>query len=99
MEVMKKWNGLARDPESAAFRDYRASFNGRRDHHGTMWESRYRVRVKDTGEFGMMMAESGYVDANPVNAGMAVWPSHSPGWATQRPPASSTSSGRCLPTV
>lgn len=93
---MKKWNGLARDPESAAFRDYRASFlrrmwnasefmktlkqrytmsfNGRRDHHGTMWESRYRVRVKDPGEFGMMMAESGYVDANPVNAGMAVWP-------------------------
>ena len=118
---MKKWNGLAGDPESAAFRDYRASFlrrmwnasefmktlkqrytmsfNGRRDHHGTMWESRYRVRVKDPGEFGMMMAESGYVDANPVNAGMAVWPSHSPGWATQRPPASSTSSGRCLPTV
>lgn len=95
-EVMKKWNELSRDTESAAFRDYRASFlrrmwnasefmktlkqhytmsfNGRRDHYGTMWESRYRVRVKDPGEFGMMMAESGYVDANPVNAGIAVWP-------------------------
>ena len=23
------------------------SFNARRDHHGTMWESPYRVRVKD----------------------------------------------------
>ena len=53
---------------------YTMSFNGRRDHHGTMWESRYRVRVKDPGECGMMMAESGYVDANPVNAGVADWP-------------------------
>jgi hypothetical protein len=44
------------------------SFNGRRDHHGTMWESRYRVRVKDPAECGMMLAESGYVDANSVNA-------------------------------
>ena len=35
-----------------------------------MWESRYRVRVKDPGEFGMMMAESGYIDANPVNVGI-----------------------------
>ena len=47
---------------------YTMSFNGRRDHHGTMWESRYRVRVKDPAECGMMLAESGYVDANPVNA-------------------------------
>lgn len=43
------------------------------DHHGTMWESRCRVRVKDPGEIGMMMAESGYVDANPINAGLAEW--------------------------
>lgn len=50
------------------------SFNGRRDHHGTMWESRYRVRVKDPAECGMMLAESGYVDANPVNAGIVDWP-------------------------
>ena len=50
------------------------SFNGRHDHHGTMWDSRYRVRVKDPGEFGMMMTECAYVDANPVNAGMADWP-------------------------
>jgi len=50
------------------------SINGRRDHHGTMWESRYRVRVKNPGEFGMMMAESGYVDANPVNVGIVGWP-------------------------
>ena len=53
---------------------YTMSFNGRRGHHGTMWESRYRVRVRDPGECGMMLAESGYVDANPVNAGMADWP-------------------------
>ena len=95
-QVMKRWNELAKDPDSASFRRYRKSFlrrmwnasefmktlkqhytmsfNGRRDHHGTMWESRYRVRVKDPGELGMMMAESGYVDANPVNAGIVVWP-------------------------
>jgi REP element-mobilizing transposase RayT len=88
--VMKKWNELAKRPDSPSFRRYRASFlrrmwnasefmktlkqrytmsfNGRRDHHGTMWESRYRVRVKDPAECGMMLAESGYVDANPVNA-------------------------------
>ena len=46
------------------------SFSARRDHHGTMWESCYRVRVKDPAECGMMLAESGYVDANPVNAGI-----------------------------
>ena len=94
--VMKKWNELAREPGSSAFRRYRESFlrrmwsasefmktlkqhytmsfNGRRGHHGTMWESRYRVRVKDPGEFGVMMAESGYVDANPVNARLVDWP-------------------------
>ena len=53
---------------------YTMSFNGRRDHHGTMLESRYRVRVKDPAECGMMLAESGYVDANPVNAGIVDWP-------------------------
>ena len=53
---------------------YTMAFNGRRDHHGTMWESRYRVRVKDPAECGMMLAESGYVDANPVNAGIVDWP-------------------------
>src|SRR5574344_2037223 len=90
--VLKKWNELAKHPDSPSFRRYRASFlrrmwnasefmktlkqrytmsfNGRRDHHGTMWESRYRVRVKDPAECGMMLAESGYVDANPVNAGI-----------------------------
>ena len=94
--VMKKWNELAGEPGSSAFRRYRESFlrrmwsasefmktlkqhytmsfNGRRGHHGTMWESRYRVRVKDPGEFGVMMAESGYVDANPVNARLVDWP-------------------------
>ena len=95
-QVMKKWNELAKRPDSPSFRRYRASFlrrmwnasefmktlkqhytmsfNGRRDHHGTMWESRYRVRVKDPAECGMMLAESGYVDANPVNAGIVDWP-------------------------
>jgi len=95
-QVMKKWNELAKSPDSPEFRRYRRSFlrrmwnagefmktlkqhytmsyNGRRNHHGTMWESRYRVRVKDPGEVGTMLAESGYVDANPVNAGIVDWP-------------------------
>ena len=95
-QVMKRWNELAKRPDSSSFRRYRKSFlkrmwnasefmktlkqhytmsfNARRDHHGTMWESRYRVRVKDPGELGMMMAESGYIDANPVNAGIVGWP-------------------------
>jgi len=86
-QVMKKWNELAKRPDSPSFRRYRASFlrrmwnasefmktlkqhytmsfNGRRGHYGTMWESRYRVRVRNPGECGMMLAESGYVDANP----------------------------------
>ena len=49
------------------------SFNGRRDHYGTMWELRYRVRVKGPAECGMMLAESCYVDANSVNAGIVCW--------------------------
>lgn len=53
---------------------YTMSYNGRRNRHGTMWESRYRVRVKDPGEAGTMLAESGYVDANPVNAGIVDCP-------------------------
>lgn len=74
-QVMKKWNELAKSPDSAAFRRYRRSFlrrmwnasefmktlkqhytmsfNGRRGHYDTMWESRYRARVKDPGECGV----------------------------------------------
>jgi len=45
------------------------SFNGRRDHGGTMWESRFRVRVCEPEEIGVLLKWSGYVDANPVKAG------------------------------
>lgn len=45
------------------------SFNGRRTHYGTLWETRYRVRmskplVKDMSE------QLAYVDCNPFEAGM-----------------------------
>ena len=97
--VMKKWNELAREPGSSAFRRYRESFlrrmwsasefmktlkqhytmsfNGRRGHHGTMWESRYRVRVKDPGEFGVMMAGSD--PRSPRFAGSRIHSVFSPG--------------------
>jgi len=50
------------------------SFNGRRDHSGTMWESRFRVRVCEPEEIGVLLKWSGYVDANPVKAGLVDWP-------------------------
>lgn len=50
------------------------SFNGRRDHGGTMWESRFRVRVCEPEEIGVLLKWSGYVDANPVKAGIVEWP-------------------------
>jgi len=50
------------------------SFNGRRDHSGTMWESRFCVRACGPEEIGVLLKWSGYVDANPVKAGLADWP-------------------------
>ena len=69
-QVMKKWNELAKIPDSPAFRRYRKSFlrrmwnasefmktlkqrytmsfNGRRDHHGTMWEPKSPAYLRTT---------------------------------------------------
>ena len=49
------------------------SYNGRRDHHGTMWEGRYSDRSHSPEET-VMWRTSAYIDANPVNAGIASRP-------------------------
>lgn len=49
------------------------SYNGRREHHGTMWEGRYHERNHIPDETAMWHT-SGYVDANPVKAGLVDWP-------------------------
>lgn len=45
------------------------SFNGRREHFGTMFEGRYRDR-NHRPEQPVMWKTSAYVDVNPVNAGL-----------------------------
>lgn len=45
------------------------SYNGRREHFGTMWEGRYHERNHKPEESAMWKT-SGYVDANPVKAGI-----------------------------
>ena len=50
------------------------SFNGRHGHVGTMWESRFLARVCEPEEIGVLLKWSGYIDANPVKAGLAAWP-------------------------
>ena len=49
------------------------SYNGRREHAGTMWEGRYHDRNHPPQE-PVMWRTSAYVDANPVRAGMVGWP-------------------------
>ena len=49
------------------------SYNGRHDHHGTMWEGRYAERNHGV-EVRAMRKTAAYIDANPVNAGLADWP-------------------------
>ena len=49
------------------------SYNGRREHAGTMWEGRYHDR-NHLPEEPVMWRTSAYVDANPVRAGMVSWP-------------------------
>ena len=49
------------------------SFNERREHTGTMWEGRCHMRVHRPDAFGMggeAMLTAGYIDANPVKAGI-----------------------------
>ncbi|MBR1586921.1 MAG: hypothetical protein IJ658_01220 [Kiritimatiellae bacterium] len=45
------------------------SYNGRRDHHGTMWEGRYSDR-SHAPEATVMWKTAAYIDANPVHAGI-----------------------------
>ena len=49
------------------------SYNGRRDHKGTMWEGRYHDRNHKPDE-ATMWRTAGYIDANPVKAGETQWP-------------------------
>ena len=49
------------------------SYNGRREHVGTMWEGRYHDRNHPPEE-PVMWRTAAYVDANPVKAGMVSWP-------------------------
>ena len=50
------------------------SFNARRLHAGTMWESRFRARVIMPDAKAELMKAAGYIDRNPVKAGLAKWP-------------------------
>ncbi len=50
------------------------SYNSRRVHAGTMWESRFRVREYMPEEKCELMNVAAYIDRNPVKAGMARWP-------------------------
>ena len=50
------------------------SFNSRRDHVGTMWESRFHARMMMPDEKPMLMRVAGYIDRNPVKAGLVKWP-------------------------
>jgi len=50
------------------------SYNCRRVHSGTMWESRFRVREIEADDKAGLMKAAGYIDRNPVKAKMAPWP-------------------------
>ena len=50
------------------------SYNGRRVHAGTIWESRFRVKTCDPDEKAELMNMAGYIDRNPVKAKMVRWP-------------------------
>ena len=50
------------------------SFNGRRVHTGTIWESRFRAKTCEPDEKTELMNMAGYIDRNPVKAKMVRWP-------------------------
>ena len=54
--------------------DATMSYNGRRFHSGTIWESRFRVRMCEPEEKTELMNIAGYIDRNPVKAKIVVWP-------------------------
>lgn len=46
------------------------SFNARLKHAGTMWEARFRARAFLPDEKAELMKVAGYIDRNPVKAGI-----------------------------
>lgn len=50
------------------------SFNARLKHVGTMWEARFRARSVMPDEKVELMKIAGYIDRNPVKAGIVKWP-------------------------
>ena len=50
------------------------SFNARRRHAGTMWESRFRARMIRPDAKPELMIAAGYIDRNPVKAKIVDWP-------------------------
>ena len=50
------------------------SYNGRRVHTGTIWESRFRAKTCEPDEKAELMNMAGYIDRNPVKAKMVRWP-------------------------
>ena len=57
------------------------SFNGRRVHSGTIWESRFRATTCSPDEKVELMSMAGYIDRNPVKAKMVRWPDEY-GWCS-----------------
>jgi len=50
------------------------SFNARLKHAGTMWKARFRARALLPDEKAELMKVAGYIDRNPVKAGIVKWP-------------------------
>ena len=52
---------------------YTTSYNGRRNHSGTMWEGRFHHR-ESTRSSVEMSAVAAYIDCNPCEGGICKWP-------------------------
>ena len=69
--VKRMWNSV--EFMKTYKQHFTMSFNGRREHFGTMFEGRYRDR-NHWPEQPVMWKTSAYIDVNPVNAGLCRWP-------------------------
>ena len=52
---------------------YTSSYNGRRNHSGTMWEGRFH-HCESKRASGEMSAVAAYIDCNPCEGGICKWP-------------------------
>ena len=52
---------------------YTSSYNGRRNHSGTMWEGRFHHRESKRASVEMS-AVAAYIDCNPCEGGICKWP-------------------------